>query len=69
MQNVIDFANASATRPLGGDFHTRVAFVNGINIAFNLYGHGPPLVLLMGYRLNSNAWPASSLTFWRIASP
>jgi pimeloyl-ACP methyl ester carboxylesterase len=37
----------------------RFARVNGINIAYNVKGEGPPLVLLMGYRLNSTAWPAS----------
>jgi pimeloyl-ACP methyl ester carboxylesterase len=35
------------------------AEVNGINIAYQARGEGPPLVLVMGYRLNSTAWPAS----------
>ena len=38
---------------------TRYAKVNGINIAYRLQGEGPPLVLIMGYRLNSTAWPAT----------
>jgi hypothetical protein len=37
--------------------------VNGVNIAFRVQGEGPPLVLIMGYRLNSIAWPA---TFMRL---
>ena len=35
----------------------RHAEVNGIKIAFDIRGSGPPLVLIMGYRLNSRAWP------------
>ena len=35
----------------------RKAYVNGINLAFDVRGSGPPLVLIMGYRLNSRAWP------------
>ena len=35
----------------------RKACVNGINLAFDVRGSGPPLVLIMGYRLNSRAWP------------
>src|SRR4030088_1910065 len=31
--------------------------VNGIKIASAIRGSGPPLVLIMGYRLNSRAWP------------
>jgi pimeloyl-ACP methyl ester carboxylesterase len=31
--------------------------VNGVKIAFRVQGEGPPLVLIMGYRLNSIAWP------------
>src|SRR5262249_8257276 len=38
---------------------TRFAKVNGISIAYRVEGEGPPLVLVMGYRLNSEAWPAS----------
>src|SRR5215471_21171319 len=38
---------------------TRVARVNGVNIAYSVQGEGPPLVLVMGYRLNSAAWPAT----------
>ena len=33
--------------------------VDGVNIAFRVQGEGPPLVLIMGYRLNSIAWPAT----------
>lgn len=36
----------------------RLAKVNGIDIAYRMQGEGPPLVLVMGYRLNSTAWPA-----------
>ncbi len=35
----------------------RHAEVNGIRLAFEIRGCGPPLVLIMGYRLNSRAWP------------
>jgi pimeloyl-ACP methyl ester carboxylesterase len=38
---------------------TRLAEVNGINLAYQVRGEGPPLVLVMGYRLNSTAWPVS----------
>ena len=31
--------------------------VNGIRIAYRVQGAGPPLVLVMGYRLSSAAWP------------
>jgi len=34
------------------------ADVNGIKIAFDVRGSGPPLVLIMGYRLSSSAWPS-----------
>jgi 3-oxoadipate enol-lactonase len=33
------------------------AHVNGITIAYDVRGAGPPLVLIMGYRLSSLAWP------------
>jgi 3-oxoadipate enol-lactonase len=33
------------------------AHVNGIKIAYGVRGSGPPLVLVMGYRLSSLAWP------------
>src|ERR1700704_324238 len=33
------------------------ADVNGIKIAYGVRGSGPPLVLIMGYRLSSFAWP------------
>jgi len=32
--------------------------VNGIKIAFDIRGSGPPLI--MRYRLNSRAWPLAS---------
>ena len=35
----------------------RRALVNGINLAYEVFGSGPPLLLIMGYRLNSRAWP------------
>jgi pimeloyl-ACP methyl ester carboxylesterase len=38
---------------------TGFASVNGVNIAFQVQGNGPPLVLVMGYRLSSTAWPAT----------
>jgi pimeloyl-ACP methyl ester carboxylesterase len=38
---------------------TRFAKVNGVNIAYRVQGEGPPLVLVMGYRLSSAAWPAA----------
>jgi pimeloyl-ACP methyl ester carboxylesterase len=37
----------------------RFANVNGIRMAYHVRGNGPPLVLVMGYRLNSAAWPAT----------
>ena len=33
------------------------ADVNGIRIAYDVRGSGPPLVLIMGYRLSSRGWP------------
>jgi pimeloyl-ACP methyl ester carboxylesterase len=33
------------------------ADINGIKIAYCVRGSGPPLVLIMGYRLSSLAWP------------
>ena len=36
----------------------RFAQVNGIKLAYRVRGEGPVLVLVMGYRLNSTAWPA-----------
>jgi pimeloyl-ACP methyl ester carboxylesterase len=36
-----------------------IARVNGIDIAYRVQGHGPPLVLIMGYRLSSAAWPTT----------
>jgi 3-oxoadipate enol-lactonase len=33
------------------------AEINGIKIAFDIHGSGPALILIMGYRLSSRAWP------------
>ncbi len=44
-------------RPADRPLPTRRANVNGINIAYRVQGDGPPLVLVMGYRLSSIAWP------------
>jgi pimeloyl-ACP methyl ester carboxylesterase len=38
---------------------SRLVKVNGINLAYRMRGEGPPLVLVMGYRLNSTAWPVA----------
>ena len=40
----------------------RFAKVNGVNIAFRVQGEGPPLVLVMGYRLSSAAWPEALIS-------
>jgi pimeloyl-ACP methyl ester carboxylesterase len=37
----------------------RFVRVNGVNIAYSVRGNGPPLLLVMGYRLSSAAWPAA----------
>ncbi|WP_439399995.1 alpha/beta fold hydrolase (plasmid) [Bradyrhizobium sp. PMVTL-01] len=39
----------------------QIAGVNGIDIAYQVQGSGPPLVLVMGYRLSSAAWPIAFL--------
>jgi 3-oxoadipate enol-lactonase len=45
-------------RPLDGHPMTmQHADVNGIKIAYGVVGSGPPLILIMGYRLSSLAWP------------
>jgi pimeloyl-ACP methyl ester carboxylesterase len=44
-------------RPADGPMTMRHADVNGIRIAYDVLGSGPPLVLIMGYRLSSLAWP------------
>jgi pimeloyl-ACP methyl ester carboxylesterase len=36
-----------------------LAEVNGVRLAYRVQGEGPPLVLVMGYRLNSAAWPTT----------
>ena len=41
------------------DIAARFAQVNGVNLAYRVHGEGPPLVLIMGYRLNQAAWPES----------
>jgi pimeloyl-ACP methyl ester carboxylesterase len=38
---------------------SRFTTVNGVGVAHSIRGEGPPLVLVMGYRLNSTAWPAT----------
>ena len=32
---------------------------DGLEIHYECFGAGPPLVLIMGYRLNSTAWPVT----------
>jgi pimeloyl-ACP methyl ester carboxylesterase len=39
------------------DTAVRFTSVNGVNLAYRVRGEGPALVLVMGYRLNSTAWP------------
>jgi 3-oxoadipate enol-lactonase len=47
-----------ADRSLAGhSMAMRHADVNGIKIAYSVSGSGPPLLLIMGYRLSSLAWP------------
>jgi pimeloyl-ACP methyl ester carboxylesterase len=36
----------------------QIARVNGVRIAYTVQGMGAPLVLIMGYRLSSAAWPS-----------
>jgi 3-oxoadipate enol-lactonase len=43
--------------PAGPPVTMQHADVNGIKIAYGVRGSGPPLVLIMGYRLSSLAWP------------
>ena len=55
-----DHANdyLAADCPLAGrPMTSRHVDANGIRIAYNVCGSGPPLVLIMGYRLSSLAWP------------
>lgn len=40
---------------------TSTTRINGVNIAYRVFGGGPPLMLVMGYRLNSSAWPQDFL--------
>jgi 3-oxoadipate enol-lactonase len=44
-------------RLAGRPMKMRYADVNGTKIAYGVRGSGPPLVLIMGYRLSSLAWP------------
>ena len=45
-------------RPLAGrPVAMKHADVNGIKMAYGVLGSGPPLALIMGYRLSSLAWP------------
>jgi len=36
----------------------QIARVNGVRIAYTVQGAGAPVVLIMGYRLSSAAWPS-----------
>jgi len=52
------FGIAKERRPQAGPAMTmQYADVNGIRISYGVRGSGPPLVLIMGYRLSSLAWP------------
>jgi pimeloyl-ACP methyl ester carboxylesterase len=42
--------------------------VNGVSSANRVQGEGPPLVLIMGYRLNSAAWPRNLVANLRAGS-
>ena len=55
----IDYAELRKTDrlPAGRTMTMQHANVNGIKIAYGVRGAGPPLVLIMGYRLSSLAWP------------
>ena len=61
MKQVVDFSTAKQNRPITGAVQARAVRSNGVKIAFNIQGDGPPLVLIMGYRLNSSAWPREFL--------
>jgi pimeloyl-ACP methyl ester carboxylesterase len=61
MKQVVDFPTAKQNRPITGAVQARAVRSNGVKIAFNIQGDGPPLVLIMGYRLNSSAWPREFL--------
>src|SRR5689334_16162483 len=61
MNRVVDFSVAKQSRPVTGAVEARAVHSNGVNIAFKIQGDGPPLVLIMGYRLNSSAWPQEFL--------
>jgi pimeloyl-ACP methyl ester carboxylesterase len=54
-----DYAKTSQNRSPaeGRAMAMQYANVNGIKIAYGVRGSGPPLVLIMGYRLSSLAWP------------
>ncbi|HEX3182300.1 MAG TPA: alpha/beta hydrolase, partial [Beijerinckiaceae bacterium] len=61
MNQVVDFPTAKQSRLVIGAVQARAVRSNGVKIAFNIQGNGPPLVLIMGYRLNSSAWPQDFL--------
>ena len=61
MKQVVDFPTAKRNRPVTGAVQARAVRSNDVKIAFNIQGDGPPLVLIMGYRLNSSAWPREFL--------
>jgi pimeloyl-ACP methyl ester carboxylesterase len=51
-------AQSKADRsPAGRPATMRHVDVNGTRIAYSVRGSGPPLVLIMGYRLSALAWP------------
>jgi 3-oxoadipate enol-lactonase len=53
----LEIDHSESLRPLAGSPMMGHADVNGIKIAYGVCGSGPPLVLIMGYRLSSLAWP------------
>jgi pimeloyl-ACP methyl ester carboxylesterase len=54
----IEIDGPESLRPLAGfPMSMRHADSNGIKIAYGVRGSGPALVLIMGYRLSSLAWP------------
>src|ERR1700744_3905879 len=61
MNQVVAFSTAKQGRRANGAVQARAVRSNGVNIAFNIQGDGPPLVLVMGYRLNSSARPQDFL--------
>ena len=62
MNEALDIDSAKAQSkadrsPAGRSAALRHVDVNGTRIAYSVHGSGPPLVLIMGYRLSSLAWP------------